>query len=98
MKTDAYGNAVCESGSSRPLLEQFPPKLSDEVPCCPDGSEYDEVKETCVDESGNDFDFTTPNLDGSGGNLLDQINNNDTEDDVDKTWLYLGISLLVHHF
>jgi len=94
MKTDAYGNAVCESGSSRPLLEQFPPKLSDKVPCCPDGSEYDEVKETCVDESGNDFDFTTPTIDGSGSNLLEQIKNEDADDDTDKTWLYLGIGLL----
>jgi len=93
-KTDAYGNAVCEAGSSRPLLEEFPPKLSEEVPCCPDGSTYDAVEEKCVDDSGNDFDFTFLNFDGSGDNLLDQINSNDDESETDKTWLYLGLGLL----
>ncbi len=92
-KTDAYGNAVCEAGSSRPLVQEYPPKLSDEVPCCPTGSTFDATKDMCVDDEGNTFDFTNPNSDGSGNSIFNQFGD-DENGDGDNTWLYLGIGLL----
>lgn len=92
-KTDAYGNAVCEAGSSRPLLQEFPPKLSDSVPCCPDGTSFDTATELCLDDSGSSFDFTNPNDSGSGANILNQIGDDDNETG-EKTWVYLGLGLL----
>lgn len=96
-KTDAYGKVVCAEGSYRPLEQIYPPKLSETIPCCPDGTVYDSSKDECLNEDGeSEWEWNTwiEGLEGQGNNLLNHLNDDINEDNAQEMWTYFLVSLV----
>jgi hypothetical protein len=55
--TDSYGVPHCPDGEHKPILVQEPLKYDKEIPCCPDGTNFDITQKACIgkDADGNDI-------------------------------------------
>ena len=83
---------MCAAGSWRPLEQDYPPKLSNDVPCCPEGTTFNTAEEMCMDEKGNSYGFGDIGLgDSAGQNLLDYLPDDTDEDGKGREFPIWGV-------